>query len=185
MQPAPNRLISVLNLVILKLLSHYLQTIKALGLEFICLACLQFALLNSINQLLIKCFIQLQFELVFMISFLAKFLHLCAQFVAFSLLLIMLRIRPKMSSKSNSFGFQAWYGILTLLCSSFSCHFKPLKFIFLHFLFHLKLLIHHRFQSLALKTLKLLNHVSFQTYLTLHLEYVLSFYEAALDESLA
>lgn len=185
MQPALNQLISVLNLVILKLLFHYLQTIIALNLEFICLTCLQSALLNSINQLLIKYFIQLQFELVFMISFLAKFLRLCVQLVALSLLLIMLRIRPKMSSKSSSFGFQAWYGTLALLCSSSSYHFKPLKFIFLHFLFRLKLPIHHRFQSLALKNLKLLNHVSYQTYLTLHLEFVQLFYEVALDESLA
>jgi hypothetical protein len=145
MQSAPNQLIFVLNLVILKLLSHYLQTIKALNPEFICLTYLQSTLLNSINRLLIEYFILLQFELKFMISFQAKFLHPCAKLVAFNLLLIMLKTLPKMSSKSNSFNFQAWYGTLALLCSSSSFHFKPLKFIFLHFLFRSKLPIHRQF----------------------------------------
>ncbi len=185
MQPTPNQLISMLNLTILKQLSHYLQIIKVLGLVLVCLAYQQSVQLNSINQPLIEYFIQLQFKPMFMTSFLAKFLRLYAQLAAFSLLLAMLRIHLKMSSKSNSFDFQAQHGTLTLLCSSSSYHFVLLKFNFLHFLFHSKLPIHHRSQSLAPKTLKLLNHVSFQTYLTLHLEYVLPFYEAALDESLA
>ena len=58
--------------------------------------------------------------------------------IVFNSQLIMLEILPKMSSKSSSFNFQVCYGNPTLLCSSSSYHFKPLKFAFLRSQFHSK-----------------------------------------------